>query len=356
MARQRRVKLLCLSIDVITELLNWWKAPLTRMVRIPKIPDAPDDVEVEFIFPDYARQCYFARLYHPTWDEVPDGAMAPELTGIATEFVTVERGEAVDAAWRVTVDSLVQDRDRRLENQNAEIDRLRSLLVAGKDPSPAQKRPAGDIMIDLLRPEVIETIRGCLLEFAGNEPGPLHESARLGLQLADHIRACEQINESWDESSGAAIRRAEQILGLENFDNIDHAAQRVVDERDRLKAELASKTKPIDDYEAGYRTMRDERDDLKRQLAMRPEPFAFEGRGKAEAAIELLLENCPPFQGRGEAKQIVQSLLAEIDRLAQELEFRKATMIIEMGSFSDAPAPAEQVSQQCPNPNTGEPF
>lgn len=497
MPRSRRVKLLCLSIDVITELLEWWKAPLTRMVSIPKIDVVPDDVSVECIYPDFARQCYFARLSHPSFDDVPDGACPPEIMGAATDFITVGRGDAIEASWRTTVEMLNRERDEQLAIKQKEIDHFRQLLDARAmlaipreqhvsevsadlmnkmadveskaarydqlvkvteiqqkrinefdrlASSPALEREEIETFIgtyegmqsdtvrdaihwlkaclaeidrlrcllaiesqrpnrgsnyaDYLRPEVVNSIRDGLVDFAGKEPGPLHEAARLGLRLADHIRACDSILEDWESTAGAALRRAEEILGAGNFDNIDHAAKRVVDERDRLKSalnrvrqidrkealratemiatdltpdqarqvrtlvfgmldaitdsvvedhaaeraveerdglksELAETKQPKDDYEASYRTMREERDELKRQLSMRPEPFAFEGRGKAESAIELLVKNCPPFQGRAEACHIARSLLAEIDRLAQELEFRKATMIIEVGSLGD---------------------
>lgn len=363
MPRSRRVKLLCLSIDVITELLEWWKAPLTRMVSIPKIDGVPDDVSVEGIYPDVARQCYFARLYHPSFDEVPDGSRPPELIDVIHEFITVGRGDAVEASWRATVEMLNRERDEQLAIKQKEIDHFRQLLderamlaipreqhasevsadlmnkmadveskAARYDQlmkefesqqkrintfdamasSPAlnraelwnlieaarfdreserwlrscvdeidrlrclvaieeQKPNRGSNYADYLRPEVINSIRDSLVDCAGKEPGPLHEAARLGLQLADHIRACDAIHEQWNSTAGAALRRAEEILGAGNYDNIDHAAKRVVEERDRLKAELAKTKQPKDDYEAGYRAMREERDELKRQLAMRIE-------------------------------------------------------------------------------------
>lgn len=417
MPRSRRVKLLCLSLDVITELLNWWKAPLERIVSLPKIDGVPDDVSVECIYPDVARQCYFARLYHPSFDEVPDGSRPPELIDVIHEFIIVGRGDAIEASWRTTVESLHRERDEQLAIKQKEIDHFRQLLDARAmlaiprekhvsevsadlmkdveskaalydklmkefdrlESSPAlereeietfigtydgmqsdtvrdaihwlkvclaeidrlrcllaiesQKPNRGSNYADYLRPEVVNSIRDSLVDFAGKEPGPLHEAARLGLQLADHIRACDAILEDWESTSGAALRRAEEILGAGNFDNIDHAAKRVVEERDRLKAELAKTKQPKYDYEASYRTMREERDELKRQLSMRPEPFAFEGRGRAESAIELLVKNCPPFQGRAEACHIARSLLAEIDRLAQELALRKATMSGDVGAI-----------------------
>lgn len=354
MARQRRVKLLCLSIDVITELLNWWKAPLTRMVRIPKIPDAPDDVEVEFIFPDYVRQCYFARLYHPTWDEVPDGAMAPELTGIATEFVTVGRGDAVDTSWRTTVENLNRERDEQLAAKDKEIEYFRRLVDAKDLLSVPREQHVSDVSADLMRKmgeleskESRYAQQQKLIDrFAELSSAPELSRTELDRFIASHGQPicddkCLYDAISWLRKCAADIDRLTLEATRGKSDSLPPVEPTTAFDRRLLECLLAASA--FTDQSAVYwlENLLKEIDRLRVAAAPKESPAANAkdsvGPTFARWSVEAFIgvsKHCKHVSS-SEARELLESCLSEIDRLGDELALRKATMIIEGGSLGE---------------------
>ncbi len=63
-------------------------------------------------------------------------------------------------------------------------------------------------------------------------------SASWLLPLLDELDARDECDAFHDRVIGGAMNRAKEILGAERFDNIDHAAERIVKERNLLRVSL----------------------------------------------------------------------------------------------------------------------
>jgi hypothetical protein len=83
MEKEPRYKLFRIDPDQVLAMLNWNQY---KKVSLPINKGIPPDAEVETINHDYSWRCLVARVYHKSFDIVPDGGCIP----IADEWLEVE--------------------------------------------------------------------------------------------------------------------------------------------------------------------------------------------------------------------------------------------------------------------------
>lgn len=82
----RRWRVLWVSPEMVMQSLF----PMRYKVEVKLVDGPPDGVEVSDVTYSWERQAFGFRLYHPSFDEVPEGEFSPTIEAI---FTTENRSE-----------------------------------------------------------------------------------------------------------------------------------------------------------------------------------------------------------------------------------------------------------------------
>ncbi len=89
MERERRYRFYTVSGDTIMALLgNWWHHDF---IHLPVLKELPDGYRIDAIHASSFRDAVEMRIYHPSFDPVPEGGVIPSYTHAFDEsFRTVD--------------------------------------------------------------------------------------------------------------------------------------------------------------------------------------------------------------------------------------------------------------------------
>jgi len=76
--RERRYKLVAVNHNWVLDVLRAWNGE-RHCLQLPVIRGIPDDVVIEAVYEDWYRKQFVLRLWHSSFDIVPDGALIPFL-------------------------------------------------------------------------------------------------------------------------------------------------------------------------------------------------------------------------------------------------------------------------------------
>lgn len=145
MMRHNRVKIINLSNDLFTTVLNWWLNPCSVFAK-PVNWGFPDDAVLTEIRPSSCGRYLQATYYHHSWDPVPSGERPPEINHTNTEFTLVELMPKDYA--KVTPERLAAL--DRLDSMEAALKTAREFLAKGVLPRvdswPALKRETPNVI------------------------------------------------------------------------------------------------------------------------------------------------------------------------------------------------------------------
>lgn len=97
MELERRIKVVCIDAS---NVLEWFISGLRPpvYVRLPVIEGVPNDAKVLSVREDIYGRYFRFLISHPSFDEVADGDMIPDLTGPSVRYESLEiRGPKQDS-------------------------------------------------------------------------------------------------------------------------------------------------------------------------------------------------------------------------------------------------------------------
>ena len=87
---RKHSRIIYVDMRLIVEILNTMRSG--QYIALPDIPEIPEDTEVIGVFHEFARRAFAVMLSHPSFGEVPEGEMIPELVSPAiVEWNTFRR-------------------------------------------------------------------------------------------------------------------------------------------------------------------------------------------------------------------------------------------------------------------------
>ena len=104
MNREPRYKLFRIDPDLVVDMLNWNQY---KQISLPINKGIPPDAVVEAINYDYAMNCFVARVYHESFDEVKKGWVIP----MDSDWLEVEQRSIDIEAYQDACNRLKEGRE-----------------------------------------------------------------------------------------------------------------------------------------------------------------------------------------------------------------------------------------------------
>lgn len=87
--REARYKLVAINHYWVLDVLRSWSDP-AQYLRLPRIAGIPDGAEIEDVHDDWRSKQFILRLWHPSFDIVPDGEQIPFLSELPLQVDLVQ--------------------------------------------------------------------------------------------------------------------------------------------------------------------------------------------------------------------------------------------------------------------------